>query len=259
LSCGNSGALLLNELFETFNLHQLINEPTRVTLTSETLLDILVTSDSRIISDVNVVNMHDVSDHYLTTCNLLVNKPVSIPRFHTFRDFKYFNYHWFVEHVSVIDWDLIYEFTDINLMVDFLVKNIKGLFDLHAPVRTVRITKPWAPWLTETIKSMIKLRDSAFVQYKRSRSIGDFSYYKQLRNYVTAAIRREKKAYIEHKFRTGGSAELWKTLRSLNIHNNNNSCDFSFTNAENLNAYFLFFSFFAIIYVNVHFSKKCTA
>lgn len=80
--------------------------------------------------------------------------------------------------------------------VSLLNDNIILLFNLHAPTRTVKISKKHEPWITDTIKQMIKLRKKPHGIFLRQRSPKRWSYYKELRNLVISAVRREK----EHTF-----------------------------------------------------------
>jgi len=84
--------------------------------------------------------------------------------------------------------------TNVDSMIEYFNKMITHIFDLHAPIKTSRITKSPAPWITENIKFMIRLRKKALSRYKRSRSEASLSEYRQLRNLVTMTIRNEKKS-----------------------------------------------------------------
>ncbi|KAK9883863.1 hypothetical protein WA026_004803 [Henosepilachna vigintioctopunctata] len=63
---------------------------------------------------------------------------------------------------------------------------------------------------------MIKLRESALSKFKRTRSASDWLNYKELRNFVTGSLRREKKAFLNRRAK-GGGRDLWRALNSLNI------------------------------------------
>ena len=78
-------------------------------------------------------------------------------------------------------------------MITFLNTNLIQVFESSAPLRTVRTTKPPAPWLTHVIREMIKLRDKAYNRYKKTKIEAHWEYYKIMRNYTKQAIKREKK------------------------------------------------------------------
>lgn len=220
LNCNATVQLL--ELLGTYNLSQLINEPTRINNISSTLIDVILTNNTTLISDSGCLDLHDLTDHRLVFCNLNVKIANNGPTLLNFRDFKMFNYELFLGDLQLINWDLIYSFPDVNDKLHFLTSNILNLFNLHAPIRTIKVSKPRAPWLTDVIKIMIKTRDKLLSKYHKTRNPAHWADYKAMRNYVTSSIKREKIAYLEfcHK---KGSQETWKALEALNITNKTKS------------------------------------
>lgn len=67
---------------------------------------------------------------------------------------------------------------------------------------------------------MLKLKDKAYKKFLKTKSNKDYLYYKSLRNYVTSAIRSEKKSYIQHVLNISKNSpkKLWANLKKLNIH-----------------------------------------
>lgn len=214
-----------HNFIESYDLHQLITEPTRFTATTQTLIDVIITSDNLCVNSGKVVNLHGISDHCVTICDinkLITNK---INKMVTFRSFKDFDEHKFFALFHSINWNYIYQLNDVNSMVEFLNENIISIFNINAPLRTVRVTKPPAPWLTYNIREMMKVRDKAFNKYKMSKSLAHWNYYKDLKNEVNYAIRREKKAYMEFTLAQKNSKSTWNALRSLKILNKDNKYD----------------------------------
>ncbi|KAG5890048.1 hypothetical protein JTB14_021070 [Gonioctena quinquepunctata] len=113
-------------------------------------------------------------------------------------------------------------------MVHFFTENSLTIFDIHCPVHEARLSKPW---LTETIKDMIKSRAEAYKRFENSQ-YAHWNYYKQLRNYVNAAILREKKVYVESASRQNNSGITWNRLRILKIVGQKNS---ELKNAQDIN------------------------
>ena len=63
----------LNHLMYLCNWSQLINEPTRVTLVTESALDLVIVSDKEIITQSGVIHC-GLSDHFLTYCTRKASK-----------------------------------------------------------------------------------------------------------------------------------------------------------------------------------------
>ena len=92
------------------------------------------------------------------------------------------------------------------------------LFGRHAPVRNARVTKKKAPWITQNVKFFMNLRDKALSKYKRNNTPVNWENYRQLRNYVTIAIKNEKKSYLDNNLRRNNQKNNWKLLRELDIY-----------------------------------------
>lgn len=204
------------EFLKCFNLTQHISEPTRTAQGSVSLIDIILSSDSALVKSSGVEVNHE-SDHDLVYCIVNVKSVKQTPTIVTYRDFKHLNNEEFEKDLNLLPLQQIYFTDNINHKLRILNNNIVYLFDKHAPFKTVKITKKPAPWLTDTIKLMMKLRDKAKFKFKMSRSVAHWDYYKTLRNLTTASIKREKKAYFTYKLKQCNTKDFWRELSYLNI------------------------------------------
>lgn len=115
------------------------------------------------------------------------------------------------------------------------------MYDLHAPIKNYTIKKGrYAPWITDNIKLMQKLREKALKKFKSSGAPAHWTYYKQLRNLTTTAIKSEKKAYLRHKFQNCNIKDKWRELKKLNIVKNKNiEIPDNLKNADAINNFFI--------------------
>ena len=194
----------LNSLLELFNLTQIVSKPTRVTPSSSTLLDLIMINEQKIVIYSGVISLPQFSDHHLVYC--VIDLPIqkkNTPDVILTRDIKNINLIEFENHASNIDWNYVCALDNIDNKVAFLENKITQLFNVHAPLRKVRITKKYNPWITTNVKLMMRIRDRALSDYRSSLKNLNMSrevteakwvYYKEMRNFVTASIRREKKS-----------------------------------------------------------------
>ncbi|XP_063907812.1 uncharacterized protein LOC135125954 [Zophobas morio] len=101
------------------------------------------------------------------------------------------------------------EITLANLtaeMDEIILTAIIALFDVHAPLKTISTKRPAKPYITDTIKEIIKLKDK--------------EAYKDLKNYVSYAIKQEKAAYVEYELNAckKNSRKLWNKFSDLGVH-----------------------------------------
>lgn len=199
-------------------LHQVVNHATRITEDTATMIDYILTTDPRRVSDVSVSPISsEVSDHDLIYCEIRYLSKKPPPRYKTARDFKHLNYTRFSDDLKSIPWNNIYDIDDIDGKVTFLNNNIIALLDIHAPFKTYKITKKYAPWLTDTLREMMRLRDDALKRCRRTKTHVDWQNYKDLRNIVSTAVKREKKAYYNTKINSCPSNLLWSHLKTVNL------------------------------------------
>nr|CAI5824272.1 unnamed protein product [Callosobruchus analis] len=160
-----------------YGLVQVVNSPTRVTETTETLIDVICVSEHLVISDCATLDVGDLSDHMLSSCNVsfeCVNDEANV---FFYRDFNNFNMDWFASNaLNNTPWE------NVNDKVDLLNGFISALFDTHAPVRTVFKNKKYRPYITYNIKRMMAERKKAYNKYLKTKHAADRQYYIRLRN-----------------------------------------------------------------------------
>lgn len=214
----NIDLLKSNLMFENFlndlQLNQLIDEPTRITSSTATLIDILLTNNKSIIKSSGVLDYH-YSDHDAIFCRL--GSCRREPEIIIFRNLRGID----LERLHVLlageDLNKIFHIKNIDEKVNFLTHAVLSVFDLLAPIKTIKKSKPSAPWLTDTLKILMKLRDNAKSRYRRTNAPAHFIYYKQLRNLTNSAVKREKKIYFSNI--RGDPRHFWKGLRNMGIVN----------------------------------------
>nr|CAH7718427.1 unnamed protein product [Callosobruchus chinensis] len=226
----------LGNCFDSFNFTQLIDEPTRVTRHSSTLLDPIFTNTPN-----KVVNSGTdfVSDHKLVFCDIILKVRKYEPKLITYRDVKNIDPIVFKYDVLGIGFDQIFYLRTIDEKVVCFTNHLLQLFDIHAPLRTARITKPSAPWLTDNMRSIFKLRDKAVTTFQNDPSDINWAAYKNMGNYSLASFRREKKAYLSRNVDIN-TRYSWNTLRNMNVcHNKRVEIPLNLLDPQEVNEYFL--------------------
>ncbi|CAH1972615.1 unnamed protein product [Acanthoscelides obtectus] len=107
---------------------------------------------------------------------------------------------------------------DVHLTcVGLSADEVRVTRNIHAPLRTARVCKPFAHWLTQNLRAIFKQRDAALIKYKHNRTNQNWTEYTELRNYALASKRREKAGYLQHIQETNNSSSLYKGIRNLNM------------------------------------------
>ena len=187
-------------MLEVYDMKQLIQIATREDnyRNSSSLIDVISVGKTAKVISSNVISLpENITDHKLVFAVLDMPKFRSPKKTVTYRDYKNINLQHLELDCRATNWNIIYETNNVDEKIYLFNQLILNLLDIHAPVVTKTIKeRPFMPWITDTIKTLIKLRNKAHLRYEKNKTEANFNYYKQLRNYTKCAIRREKCAFF---------------------------------------------------------------
>lgn len=160
--CRSVDSTLMYTFFCKYQLKQCIAEPTRITASAGTLIDLMFCGIPAVVADVSMLGMDKISDHRIVCCFLKIPRRNYLPFIKMYRGFSEFDVDAFCVYLDQINLDYLYSLTNIDQMVHFVSSNILTLFDVHAQLKKVRISKSPASWMTDNLKLMIRLKRKAF-------------------------------------------------------------------------------------------------
>ena len=240
----------LNNLYQMVNL---INEPTRVTETSASTIDLILSNTPENIVSSGVSHV-GISDHSLIYAIRKLVSPKSKSIMREVRDFKHFSDRDFDNDLSQVPWEIITTFSDPNECWCVWKSFFTEILDAHAPLRYKRTKANAVPWMTTIIKNEIRNRDYHKKKAIKHNSKYRWEMYKKSRNKVTINIRKTKSEYFVNKIRDCANVKdpkkswslinslLGKNSKSTHINElkvNNNTITDSTLIAESLNNYFI--------------------
>ena len=198
---------------EPFGLTQVVKDPTRITSTSSTLIDLMLVSNVNNVKKVGVIDVPGISDHCLTYMAYAVRKPKFIPKTFTRRDFKNFSQDAFLHDINLAPWENVFAvgLDELDKKATIFENVFNSVLDTHAPFRTFTVKHPKSPWLTTDIKNLMNERDKQKNKFnsikKKLSSIPECTAehyslrhqlnnaeasFKELRNRVNRAVRNAK-------------------------------------------------------------------
>ena len=147
---------------DTYNLHQLIKSPTRVTHNSSTLIDHIYVSETKNAVE-TCVSISNVSDHY-PVCVTWSKKGDKIPKIGhkviSYRCFSSFSEQSFLLDLSSSPLNMVYKKTDPDDALDFWIDTFVTIYDKHAPYKHKRVKSfPKPKWFSKELQEAIYLRD----------------------------------------------------------------------------------------------------
>lgn len=221
----------LENILQSLGLVQIIRDPTRVTDSSSSLIDVLIV-DKNVNPDVGIVDTSNIfghngkriTDHKLVYCDVRCDKPRPKAKFVSYRNFKDFDCDRFIEIASSLCWDTIESLQDVDHIANTLTSNITQVFDMCAPVVRKRISRKKSPWRDSNLIGLTKIKNKCKLAYLSLKSQQTRDAYCKARNALNVAIRSAKKKYFAQNLNIKNTRNFWATLRAggiLNVREDN--------------------------------------
>ena len=226
----------LHKIIKIMKLSQVIEKPTRITETSKTLIDVLITNKNEMIVHTDVVPC-PVADHELVCACINLSKPKRIPETKTYRCLKDYSpeilCNLILEHNAALNGMLNTD--DIDIQVPILTRVMNDCIDNCAPTVTKLISRPPAPWIDQNIKTDMKVRDEINRCLKADReNLALQIEHKERKKAVKSSLHMAKTKYFQEEFEKCGrnTTKKWKVAKKLIPENRNKSNKQMFSNVQ---------------------------
>lgn len=147
-----------DNLLAQFSLHQLITEPTYVTERSSSLLDLVLVNNphSILYSEVGPPLL-DQTRYHMPTIGVL-NHPIKSHSSHKRKVFIFDrgDFESYRQQLSLVDWDSLLVSDDVDKSTSNITRILIDAANTHIPNRVITVRKDDPPWLTSSIKRVIR-------------------------------------------------------------------------------------------------------
>ena len=206
----------LLRLFEDFNLQNVIAEPTRITYTTKSPIDLIVTTKVDVVRCTGVMPL-GISDHCLVYATLKLGSKRPPPKIIRTRNFKNFNAANFKADIEKIPFHILEIFHHKDDALWGWEQLFKDICNAHAPFKDVKVRSMSAPWINNTIRHKMNRRFKLFKEANRTKDPSKWAAYKKLRNEITADICRAKAKHFKGLLAdVKTTAEYWNLLSKAN-------------------------------------------
>ena len=202
-----------------FRMIPIINKPTRVTDTSFTLIDNFLTTVFFNTSLKKGIVKLSLSDHFPIVMSFDIpkskerNRKVEVE----LRDINDVNKQNFFNDLMKTNWiDLVKEL-DPDKKYEFFIKTYSNLFDIHFPLKTVKIKKKnlMNPWMSKGMKKSSKMKQKLYIKYlKDSKLKQEYLDYKNL--FEKMKVKAKQNYYSDLLSRySKNSRKTWEVMKEL--------------------------------------------
>jgi Reverse transcriptase (RNA-dependent DNA polymerase)/Endonuclease-reverse transcriptase len=195
--------------------HQMVMEATRITKSSRSTLDLVLTSNPSYMSDTEVIP--GVSDHLAVRFNLLWQPPK--PKIAVRSSLNYNKTNWSVlKRLLFTDMPTNTDNGDNSVTMEAVWENWKNAFwkcvDAAVPRVNIRGRRK-SPWINKLTVRMLHKRDDLYRTWKTNQTDENWDKYRVARNTVKIETRRAHDQYI-WKLGEGNGKNLWRYIHSKN-------------------------------------------
>ena len=183
-------------------LKQLITHPTRTTVVTSNLRDLIFTDNIDVITDSGTLSSFCHLDHFpivvtIITAPLPQSKDIN---YKTIWDYNNLDSHLLTRLLLDTDWKRILD-NDIDVATDQFISAILTAADASIPKKRVRAKRCQKPWATQELITQIRKRDRLFKRARQTQTTYDWDRWKYQRNIVTATNKRLKRQHIDNQVR----------------------------------------------------------
>lgn len=204
---------------QTFNFNQHINEPTRITKTSATCLDLIFTNFNPIKMSFQVLE-YGLSDHKGVLINMK-NTPLQSKQLF-YKDRRIFNerqINLFKTRLKEIDWNnFLKKENGVNENYNSFLQLINKILDETIPIRKLKINAHRnKKWLTKGVKISCKHKRLLRILNSQTKTKNPIleEYYKKYSKLLKATITRSKKITNINKIKRSSNVTktMWQIVR----------------------------------------------
>ena len=146
----------LTSFCESFNLSQLIASATRVTNSSCSLIDVILTSQAKQVIKAGVIDCL-ISDHDIIFTDLRLKASRPKVTYVKTRSFKNYHPDAFQYDMSLAPWSVLEIFVDVDDKLHAFDLLFNEILDHHAPIRSIKLRGKPNPCITEETRELIEI------------------------------------------------------------------------------------------------------
>lgn len=197
-----------------------ISSPTRITLTSATLIDHIYVPCDFTAANTNtqsgVIKSSPITDHQMTYISISCTPTSTTHNNLNHRNYSPQNKIIFYNRISEIYFPSVNINDNLELKVqhfiDIVTLNFHECFPPKSPQNTTVSKKPW---ITRAILQQIKTKDRLYKIFKHTYLQVDFISYKTHLKNLRGAIKCSKAAYYRNQLSNAKPADRWKLAKEL--------------------------------------------
>ncbi|KAJ8017557.1 hypothetical protein HOLleu_44948 [Holothuria leucospilota] len=206
----------LRFITDLYQLENIIEIPTRVSETSSTVIDLILTTMKERHKETKVY-VTNISDHFLIATVVGTKTQINnSSNYIVYRNFSKLNENSFRNDLQSSGFDDIFSCNNVDHAWKLWWNKFMKVVDIHAPKRSKRVRSRPCPWLSQNLVKMMNERDFYHKKALTTKLPLDWEHYKELRNRVNMEFKWSKKNFLRTKIAKNKNGEdVWNCLKLL--------------------------------------------
>ena len=196
----------------------LINKPTRIGKSSATIIDNIFTNCRDFECTFSGILYTDISDHFpVFYINNLQNETDGntciLRRSHSNKNIESFK-----NELQAVSWNDVLEIIDPQVAYTTFFRKLSSIYNKCFPLRKTKSTYyNKKPWLTNTMKQSIKMKNKLYAKSKRHPSFFNDSNYQCYKKTLQKVMRFAEREYYDQKFTEyrNNIVKSWKVIKEV--------------------------------------------
>ena len=199
----------------------LINRPTRVTTSTATLIDNIMTNSFFEASLQKGIIKTSISDHFPIYAAIILNKKCAKTPIKTKiakRCFSERNINNFKAGLREVEWNFV-DTDNTNLLFEYFSETFSKLYEKHFPLeeKFVKNKDLSSPWMTKGMKKSSKQKQKLYIKFLKHNTEASKIEYKNYKNLFEKLRKKSKQSYYsslinQHK---NNSGKIWQIMKEI--------------------------------------------
>ena len=192
-----------------------MKDPTRISKTASTIIDLIITSD---VNKITKCGSYDAgtSDHHIVYALVKLRKKNERPVLKEVTSCKNVNLDQIRSDFESTPWDICSVFEEVDDIAWAWELLYKDIINNHLKRRKAKIRSNSLPWMNTLIRKSMNNRYKLLQKAQKSNDLNDWKEYKKARNHTTSLCGETERNYWRTKLENAKSSEdFWNTVNSF--------------------------------------------